>query len=120
LAVIELVDFKMVVACIYRAPHGAFKKFLCNLDLVIEKVNKKGRKMILCGDWNVDFLKGSTKQQLLQNLLASNNLTNTVTTPTRITRNSQSLIDVLIVDKHKLKNRTQYWIWITQIILHRY
>jgi hypothetical protein len=104
MSVTELINFKIVVACIYRTPHGAFKKCLFNLDLVTEKVYKKGRKPILCGDWNVDFLKDSAKQQLLQNLVACNNLTNTVTPPPRITRNSQSLVDVLILNKCETEN----------------
>jgi hypothetical protein len=41
MSVTELVDFKVVVVCIYRTPYSAFNKFLCNLDLVIEKVHQK-------------------------------------------------------------------------------
>jgi hypothetical protein len=64
-------------------------------------VYQKGRKLILCGDWNSNFLKNSAKLQLLQGILASNNLINTVTTPTRLTGNSQSLTCVLILDKYR-------------------
>ena len=54
--------------------------------------------IILCGDWNVNFLQCSSKLSELQNLLQMYNLINTVKSPTRITHNSITLIDVMVID----------------------
>jgi hypothetical protein len=51
MAVIELVECKIIVVCIYRAHDGNFRVFLSKLDLVIQKLSMKGRQLILCGDW---------------------------------------------------------------------
>jgi hypothetical protein len=66
------------------------------LELIITK--SKGKRVILCGDWNVNFLQNSGKLQKLQNLLLIYNLENTVKAPTRITSHSKSLINVIILN----------------------
>lgn len=50
-------------------------------------------------DWNLNFLKDSTQLRAVQNLLTMNNLVNTITDPTRYTKNSIALLDVMITDK---------------------
>jgi len=53
----------------------------------------------MCGDWNLNFMLDNIKIQEVKNLLESNNLTNIVRSPTRITPTSESLIDVVIINK---------------------
>jgi len=48
--------------------------------------------------WILIFLQYSGKLQELQNLLVTNNLTNIVNSPNRITSHTKSLIDVIIVN----------------------
>jgi exonuclease III len=74
--------------CIYRAPDGNFHLFLNNLEKVIQKVQLKRKRVILCGDWNVNFMEDSVKLQELKDLLLLYNLVNTITSPTRITKKS--------------------------------
>ncbi|PNF17939.1 hypothetical protein B7P43_G18419 [Cryptotermes secundus] len=104
---VELVDFKLILVCIYRSPHSDFYTFLEKLEIVIFKVQMKGMKLIRCGDWNINFLQDSTQLSALLNLLETYNLINTVTSPTRVTKNSVSLIDVMITDKVYYKNLTE-------------
>ena len=56
----------------------------------------------MCGDWNIDTLNGSRYQKELADLLQRYDLVNTVLHPTRETKSTSSLIDVMII------NRTQY------------
>ena len=56
----------------------------------------------MCGDWNIDTLNGSRFQEDLADLLQTFNLINTILHPTRETKSTSSLIDVMII------NRTQY------------
>ena len=53
----------------------------------------------MCGDWNINFMQESKKLRDLQEILLLYNLVNTVTSPTRVTKNSISLIDVIITNK---------------------
>jgi endonuclease/exonuclease/phosphatase family metal-dependent hydrolase len=69
------------------------------LKIVIFKVQMKGMKLILCGDCNIIFLWNNAQLSALLNLLETYNLINTVTSPTRVSNNSVSLIDVIITDK---------------------
>jgi hypothetical protein len=85
--------------CTYRSPDGDFHTFLNKLELVIEKVHSLNKKLILCGDWNINFMKRSDRLEELRNLLVMYNLINTVISPTRITKNSMSLLDVIVTNK---------------------
>ena len=62
------------------------------------KKKSVAKRLILCGDLNVNFLQHNGKLQDLQNLLLMNNLRNMVKSPTRITSHMKSLIDVIIAN----------------------
>jgi exonuclease III len=47
LSLIELVDFKLNVGCIYRAPVGQFDIFLDKLETIIQKLLRKNKVLIL-------------------------------------------------------------------------
>jgi len=101
LSVVELFEHHIILACIYRSPDSDFYEFLNKLEALIVKASSKAKCVILCGDWNVNFLHQNGKLQDLQNLLRMNNLTNVIKVPTRITSLSKSLIDVVIVNNNK-------------------
>ena len=98
LSAVEIIDFNFIVACIYRSPNGKFEEFLNKLESVIGKVQSRGKHILLCGDWNINFLQHSGKLLELQNLLLMHNLVNIVKSPTRIMYNTSSLTDVMIVN----------------------
>jgi hypothetical protein len=97
-SVVDLVEFRTILACIYRSPNGDFREFLHKLEVLIVKVYTKDRYIILCGDWNINFLQSNGKLQDLQHLLLMHDLINVIESPTRITDFSQSLIDVFITN----------------------
>jgi hypothetical protein len=84
---IELPEYELYTVCIYRSPDGQVEKFLDKLELVAQNLLMKDKMLILCGDWNIDFL------------LLRYNLINTVQSPTRITKSTSTLIDVIIINK---------------------
>jgi len=98
LSAIEFIDFNFVLICTYRSPDSNFDEFLQILEIVICKVQTRGLNLFLCGDWNVNFLQHSTKLLELQNLLLMHNLVNIVKSPTRITHDTSTLIDVMITN----------------------
>ena len=71
------------------------------------KAQSKSRKFIFCGEWNINFLWDSVQLQALHSVLLSYNLTNTVTLPTRFTKNTSSLIEVMIINKQYNNNSTE-------------
>jgi exonuclease III len=103
MSTVEKVDYKFILVCIYRSSDGNFHTFLNKLELVIQKVHSINEQLILCGEWNTDFMKDSERLQELRNLLVMYNLINTVTSPTRITKNTISLIEVIVTNKQTNK-----------------
>jgi len=85
-SITELVDYAYIIVCIYRSPDGNFWIFLKNLELIIQKIQPRNKKPLLCGDWNLNFMVNNKKLQELQNLLESYNMTNTVRSPTILLR----------------------------------
>ena len=61
ISAVELSDIDTILACIYRSPDSDFYKFLHILELLILKAASKGKRLILCGDLNVNFIQYSGK-----------------------------------------------------------
>jgi len=99
MSVVEVVTYGYIIVCIYRSPDGNYIQFLKNLELVIQKIQSKRKKLLLCGDWNLNFLVDNIRIQELENLLESYDLINTVRSPTRITSSTKSLIDVIVTNR---------------------
>jgi len=69
---------------------------------VIQNVQVKKRRLILCGEWNINFMHDSRRLRDVQELLSLHNLVNTVRSLTRVTKNTASLIDVVMTDKESI------------------
>lgn len=94
---IDLTDFDIVIICIYRVPKNdstSMTIFFNRLELILAKMCTKGRKIIVCGDYNIDILKRTRFSIEFQNLLASYNLRLGVTEATRL--HSNTCIDNII------------------------
>ena len=102
MSIIELPEYKPYIVCIYRSQDGQFEIFLNKLELVIQKLLMKKKSLLLGGDWNIDFLHEDNNQRELVVLLLRYNLVNTVQSPTRITKNMTTLIDVMITNRNAL------------------
>jgi hypothetical protein len=76
------------------------KIFLKELEKEIENVGNN--ELIVIGDLNCDYLKPDSMTIELKSLLNKNNLTQLIKEPTRITENSQTLIDLIITNKPQL------------------
>ena len=99
MSLIYLPTFNLNIVCIYRSPESQLEKFMEKLELVIQKLQKNSKILILCGDWNIDFLREDKDKKDLMDLLLRYNLENTVKAPTRITPNTKTLLDVIIINK---------------------
>ena len=86
---------------IYRSP-GTPVAFWSNFNKVIEKALESNKNLIIVGDFNQELLDESESH--LPSIISLNTLTNVITKPTRITRNSTTLIDpILVTDSINVK-----------------
>jgi exonuclease III len=100
LSLTELIDHKLYIVCIYRAPDGQIDIFINKLEILIHKLLTKNKALLLCGDWNIDILHNNNNNQKdLLDLLQRYNLVNTVQSPTRMTKSTSSTIDLMIINR---------------------
>ena len=104
LSAIELVRYTIIVICIYRSPDGKIDTFFNKLEMIIQKLAGKHKTLILCGDWNINFLQTSPHTRELNNLLLQYNLKHTVNVPTRISKTTATLLGVVITNDKKYIN----------------
>lgn len=90
-----------IIICIYRSPTGNFTHFLTQLEIILNDLYNTSSIFILCGDFNIDYIKNSYRKYTLESLLASFNFFSTVTFPTRISKHSSTQIDNIYVNTYK-------------------
>ena len=85
-----------VVGCIYRHPCMQQSEFIYEyLKPLSEKLVSENKKVILLGDFNIDLLKCDSNKNVSDflDIIYSTNLLPNITSPTRLTSYSQTLID---------------------------
>lgn len=82
------------VYCIYRAPSTNVYLFFKKLEELL--TFSKNTMTILCGDFNIDLLKDNTISNDFYEIMHKFNLNCAISSPTRVTESSQSLIDNII------------------------
>ena len=85
---------------------GNYTTFLSHMELTLSQIYTNTTKLIICGDINVDYLQDTRNKGLLNSLLASYNLHSAVNFPTRISRNSSTIINNIFIDKIQNMNYT--------------
>ena len=93
---------KCIISSMYRPPNVNVQSFQCCYNSLLCEMNKLRPKSIIIGlDHNLDFLKseghGGTSQFIQHNL--DFNLIPTITRPTRVTKNSATLIDNIMISQ---------------------
>ena len=83
----------------YRAPNITLE-FFDHLGDTLEQVSAENKEIIICGDFNCPLnnptVDSNTKK--LKSLLCSNGLSQIIESPTRVTKDSLSLIDLMITN----------------------
>lgn len=89
------IDYVIVLA-VYRSPAGDKKMFLRKLNEALTTLNEKFKNkiIIVCGDFNINFLLPSNEYNQLMDILNSHCFTPTINKPTRI----NSCIDNICVN----------------------
>lgn len=95
---VELLPLNTIILCSYRSPsNGDRLIFLEYLNWVLNRVALEGKKLILAGDFNFNFLVAKDSK-LLADLLLSYKLCQTVGVPTRITPTCSSCLDNVVTN----------------------
>ena len=90
---------------VYRPP-GSDATFMTNLEVMVEKAVSECKLVVLMGDFNVNLLKTSSLVEHLLSITGSNALTQLISKPTRITDQSESLIDALFTSDTSIFHST--------------
>ena len=84
------------ISSVYRPPDFEIKNFIEKFNNDISKIQENA-EIILLGDFNVDYNRRSTAKSRLQTLARAFSLEQLITSPTRITESSESIIDLIFV-----------------------
>ena len=105
---LHLQFYKICIMTIYRSPSGDFQYFINTLEMILNKIHNSFNDIILCGDFNINYYINSTLKQSLDSLITSYGLSSIVTFPTRIQRNSCTIIDNIFINTFKFNNFSVY------------
>ena len=96
----------IMVGSLYRPPYTNDTKFVEEYNNLLLEIQNHSKKIILGMDHNMDFLKHSVHKRTQEfiELNLDNNLTPTITRPTRITKSTATLIDNIIPSQSLLTN----------------
>ena len=86
-----------LVGIIYRPPDSSKHlsvNFNCKFESMVSSVSAENKECILTGDINCNYLVSSDHKEI-KSILAFFGLKQLITSPTRITRESKTLIDVI-------------------------
>ena len=94
----------IILGCFYRPPEGS--KYLSNdfNDRFNENINNalnENKEMIIIGDFNVDY-QNKSSSPAFKEIMTLNGFKQIITTATRITKDSSTLIDHIFVNKPSL------------------
>ena len=90
---------KFIVSCIYNAPGLGTKKFLDDIEMLLNSLNQYSVLSCVVGDMNIDTLKDSTERKQYMSILNSNGFLQMINEPTRITDKTKTSIDHVLVSK---------------------
>lgn len=83
---------------IYRPPDGNVDKFIEFLETILSHVTSETLDVIIGGDFNINLLKNTANTREFELCLKSFCCENLITEPTRISGDSESLLDLFVVN----------------------
>lgn len=94
---VKLAQLTLAVGAVYRPPRTNIMKFFDTLESTFAMVSVSNETVVCLGDLNVNLLNDNNTTTMFQSLLEGMGLKQIISQPTRITANSFSLIDVIII-----------------------
>jgi exonuclease III len=97
-----------VVTTVYRLPAGDITHFLNKLETAIDQLYNNTTNIIICGDFNIDYLSDNKKKQTLNSLLTSYSLYSIIHFPTRTNNTTSTTFDNIFINKFKYEKYKVY------------
>jgi len=94
----------IIIVTVYRFPAGDTDYFLNNLEEALNHIYNNTVNIILCGDFNINYLNDNQDKQALNSLLTSYSLYSIIDFPTIIYNTLQTIIDNIFINKFKNEN----------------
>lgn len=82
-ACVELVELRVVLVCMYRSPSGKMDSFFENFQKILSRINCHKKHLIICGDFNINFLSKDKNALSFINICKMYGLERTIFQPTR-------------------------------------
>ncbi|XP_011636472.1 uncharacterized protein LOC105426752, partial [Pogonomyrmex barbatus] len=92
--------YKGVIMVIYHSPSASHGDFMRFFEDIVEELVIKGECMVI-GDFNIDLMTDSFYAKKLQTAMLSLGMKQYVNEPTRITKDSQTIIDLIFANSNK-------------------
>lgn len=93
--------YKGVILVIYHSPSASHGDFIRFLEDIVEELIIKGECMVI-GDFNIDLMTDSFYTKKLQSTMLSLGMKLYVNEPTRITKDSRTIIDLIFANNNKI------------------
>ena len=99
---IEILNKKqknMIIGCVYKHPKHGFSDFTNNyITPFLDKLSNENKDIMIMGDFNINLITYNDDKNT-GNTMFSQSFLPYITTPTRITRNTKTLIDNIYYNK---------------------
>lgn len=73
----------ILIITVYRSPCADYRVFCEKIAFVLDFIHNANYKLIICGDLNIDPIRGADEYFCVSQLLATYNAINMVNSPTR-------------------------------------
>ena len=96
----------IIVECVYKHPVMQTRDFNKNiLETIFDKINREGKRLVLLGDFNINLLAYKENKEVKEfvDILQNNLITPTINLPTRITAQSSTTIDNILMSSFNSK-----------------
>lgn len=97
---IELINCGIIIIVIYRPPTGNFNLFLKLFYELLNVTCKLKKRVVIGGDFNINFNVSNSNTSLLSDVLNSYGLKITITTPTRVTSTTSTCLDNFFIGQN--------------------
>lgn len=95
-----------VIGVLYRSPSSRVAEFTGYFEEWSEDVVESGMKVIVVGDFNIDYKMENTNKLRIKQIIEDNNCKQLVSVYTRVTERSKTLIDYVITNDQSVSART--------------
>ena len=89
-----------LIGCLYHSPSASDAEFLEDFEEICDSVFSSNYRGILVGDFNLNYLSNDFYVNKMKNILLTYGISQSVLEPTRITNDSQTLIDYVLSNQY--------------------